>query len=143
MSDPQDLQPELVVTAAAGGVRSSLEPVAWLVLEELALRATIVHGLVVAEDSSRSLAVALGRSKDSVSRALRLVVEAGLVEHVAERDLRSGQYRSGRYLLDLRAAGLRRDDHPLPLVPAPPAEQAPPQRPARAARSRIDTDSLF
>ena len=59
-------------------MRASLEPTAWVVLEELALRADLIDGQAVAEQSVRTVAESLGRSKDAVARALRQLAIAGL-----------------------------------------------------------------
>jgi len=113
------LRPErtvLVLTERALVVRASLEPTAWLVLEELALQASPIGGQVVAEQSVRTLAVALGRSKDAVARALRQLLDIGLVERDESRHGFSGRFVGVHYVIDLRAAGLR--------LPAEPASTA-------------------
>lgn len=121
----------LVLTDRAVTVRRRLEPVAWLVLEELAMRAVVIDGLVSAEESVRSIAGELGRSKDSVARALRQLTTAGLVERFDERGEQSGRFTGVRYVVDLRAVGLR-----LPAEPAPATAVA---LPANAAAQRSVT----
>jgi hypothetical protein len=58
----------LSLTERAVEVRRSLEPTAWLVLEELALT---VPGAQERPVGVRSIAAALGRSPDAVARALQ------------------------------------------------------------------------
>lgn len=70
--------PVLVLTERALAVRSALEPTAWIVIEELAGRAVLVDGQIVAEQSARTVAESVGRSKDAVARALRQLTDAGL-----------------------------------------------------------------
>ena len=117
----------LLLTDRALAVRGSLEPTAWLVLEELALRATRIDGQAVAEQSIRSLADSLGRSKDATARALRQLIDAGLVERAEERHGFSGRFVGVRYVIDLRSAGLRLPAEPIasqaeamPSLPRPP-----------------------
>jgi hypothetical protein len=116
----------LVLTDSAFVVRGRLEPVAWMVLEELALRAAVVDGLVVAEVGARSVGEALGRSKDSVARALRHLAAEGLVERIGERGEVSGRFAGVRYIVDLPAAGLALPGERVPVRVAvsPPAVDA-------------------
>jgi hypothetical protein len=97
----------LILTDRAVELRSTLEPTAWLVLEELAINARIVDGVAVSKLSVRTLADRLGRSKDAMARALRNLTSAGLIERLEERDDFSGRFLSVHYCVDLRAAGLR------------------------------------
>lgn len=118
----------LIVTHQAIGWRRSLEPTAWLVLEELALRSEIIDGQAMAEQSVRTLADALGRSKDAVSRGLRQLVAAGLVVRAEERHGFSGRFVGVHYIVDLRQAGLR-----LPADAATSVDVAPPPPPPRTS----------
>jgi len=93
----------LVVTPAADPWRRALLPSAWLVLEELAVGASDDG---VLSTNVRQLGVALGLSKDTVARALRVLIEAGLVERVDERDTCSGRFGAVVYRVDRAAAGL-------------------------------------
>ncbi|MCC5950731.1 MAG: MarR family transcriptional regulator [Acidimicrobiia bacterium] len=128
MSGTRAEQPVLVLTQRALAVRSSLEPTAWIVLEELAVRAEHIDGQVVAEQSARTLAESVGRSKDAVARALRQLSDAGLIERGESRHGFSGRFTGGHYIVDLRVAGLR-----LPTVPV-----APTTAPRAAAPPRPD-----
>jgi DNA-binding transcriptional ArsR family regulator len=117
----------LVLTEAAGAWRGSLEPTAWVVLEELALRSELLAGQAMAEQSVRMLAESLGRSRDAVGRALRQLTAAGLVTRADERHVASGRFVGVRYVVDLRGAG--------PRLPADPADLAAPPSPPRPTPS--------
>jgi len=126
-------QPErtvLVVTDRAASVRASLEPTAWVVVEELALRSDLIDGQAVAEQSVRTLAESLGRSKDAVARALRQLVAAGLVARVEERHGFSGRFVGVRYVVDLRLAGLRLPADAVASIDVPPLPPPPPLPPS-------------
>lgn len=120
-------QPVLVLTERALAVRAALEPTAWIVLEELALRAVHVDGQAVAEQSARTLAASVGRSKDAVARALRQLTDGGLIERGESRHGFSGRFTGGHYVVDLRAAGLRLPAAPVATPPALPVAGAPPR----------------
>lgn len=120
-------QPVLVLTERALAVRSALEPTAWIVLEELAMCAVHVEGQAVAEQSARTVADSVGRSKDAVARALRQLTDAGLIERGESRHGFSGRFTGGHYIVDLRAAGLRLPAAPIATPTAPPAVIAPPR----------------
>lgn len=105
-------EPALVVTPAAGSWRRDLVPTAWLVLEELAIGAS-EEGLL--STNVRRLGAALGLSKDTVARALRVLIAAGLVERVDERDGASGRFGAVVYLVDRASAGLRITDALMPV----------------------------
>lgn len=115
----------LVLTDRALELRPTLEPTTWLVLEELAITARVVDGVAVSRLSVRSLAERLGRSKDAMARALRLLTDIGLIERLEERDDVSGRFVSVHYCVDLRTAGLR-----LPSTDEGPTSSPP--RPVRA-----------
>jgi len=118
----------LILTHRAIGWRASLEPIAWVVLEELALRCERLDGQAVAEQSVRTLAESLGRSKDAVSRVLRQLVATGLVVRAEERHGLSGRFVGVYYIVDLRQAGLR-----LPVDAATSVDVAPPPPPPRTS----------
>jgi len=126
VTGPRPDRTVLVLTERAASVRASLEPTAWLVLEELALRSNLIDGQAVAEQSVRTAAESLGRSKDAVARALRQLVAAGLVARAEERHGFSGRFVGVRYIVDLRLAGLR-----LPADPVAPIDLSPPPPPPR------------
>ncbi len=112
-------EPLLTITRHAIDPRALLEPVSWIVLEELALEATLVDNHVIVEHSARSLGQHMGRSRDSVARAFRQLVAEGLIERAGHRNYDSGRFTGVHYVLDLDAAGLQ--VHSLP-EPAPEPE---------------------
>lgn len=117
----------LVLTDQALAVRVRLEPTAWIVLEELAIQATHVDGQAVAEQSARTIAESVGRSKDAVARALRTLLGQELIERGESRHGFSGRFTGMHYLVDLHAAGLRLPAEPI-IEPTAPRPAAPPQR---------------
>lgn len=120
-------QPVLVLTEQALAVRAALEPTAWIVLEELAMCAVHVDGQALAEQSARTVADSVGRSKDAVARALRQLTAAGLIERGESRHGFSGRFTGGHYVVDLRATGLRLPAAPVAAPTAPPAVAAAPR----------------
>jgi DNA-binding IclR family transcriptional regulator len=76
-------------------LRRDLGPVAWCALECLVERADSNR---VVEASTRSLARDLGVAKNTAHRALRTLVNAGLVATEQERST-DGRFRAGRYRL--------------------------------------------
>jgi DNA-binding transcriptional MocR family regulator len=134
----------LVLTERALWVRAGLEPMAWVVLEQLAMSATDVDGQVVSEQSVRTLAASLGRSKDAVARAVRQLAASGLVERTENRHGFSGRFTGAHYLIDLQAAGLRlpatlnspsRPTGSEPVTPPPPKAHQPESAPSSATSS--------
>jgi len=121
-------RPVLVLVERSIEVRAKLDPTAWIVLEELARCASPDDDLYVAEVSARAIAESLGRSRDAVTRALRQLVDLGLVERGESRVAHSGRFTRGSYVVDLRAAGLR-----LPAAPVV-APTTPPARPTASVR---------
>ncbi len=108
MTAPRPERTVLVLTERALDVRASLEPTAWLVLEELALQSTPVDEQFVAEQSARIIAAALSRSKDAVARALRQLADKGFISRADARHHHfSGRFVGAHYYIDLCAAGLR------------------------------------
>ena len=130
MTGPRSEQTLLVLTDRAAAVRASLEPTAWVVLEELALRSDLIDGQAVAEQSVRTMAESLGRSKDAVARALRQLAAAGLVARAEERHGFSGRFVGVRYVVDLRLAGLRLPADPVTSTDVPPLPPPPPRPPS-------------
>lgn len=122
----------LVVGPAAAGWRRALTPSAWLVLEELAIGASED---AVLSTNVRRLGAGLGLSKDTVARALRVLIRAGLVERVDERDASSGRFGAVVYRVDRAAAGLEVTD----AQPTPTAVPSGSRRPATSSRSRRPT----
>jgi DNA-binding transcriptional ArsR family regulator len=99
-------QAALVLSHKAREARASLEPTAWVVFEQLGLEADTFEDQIVVDQSARLIGEMLGRSKDSVARALRQLADAGLVERLDERNHNSGRFIGARYVVDLAAGGL-------------------------------------
>lgn len=78
----------LEVDADTAFTKTFLGPVAWLVLEHLALVAHDDAGELIAAETARSIAGAVSVSKDTAAGALRRLVGAGLVD-------RRPQHRTG------------------------------------------------
>ncbi|MGH9058424.1 MAG: hypothetical protein ACRDZY_02750 [Acidimicrobiales bacterium] len=70
----------LEISAGCGPLRARLGPAAWMVLEELLLRAD-PSGRV--GDGVRAMGAGLGLDKDTAARALRRLRDVGLVERTA------------------------------------------------------------
>ena len=86
----------LVIAPSPSTVRRRLGPTAWLVFEELVADSTGDPPNPDVAATTRSLAEALGLSKDTVARALTKLHPAGLVE--ARQDRTSlGAFTAGRY----------------------------------------------
>ena len=96
----------LVLTDRALELRQTLEPTAWLVLEELVIDCHMDGATATSPHNARTLGERLGRSKDAMARALRSLVEVGLIVRVVERDLHSSRFTSSHYVVDLHAAGM-------------------------------------
>ena len=88
---------ELVVRAECSGLRRTLGPTAWVVLEELALAPTT---------NVRDLARRLDLNKDTVAGALGRLIAAGIVTRQPQRADGRGRFRPAGYTLRL-SAGLR------------------------------------
>ena len=116
----------LVVAPSATSLRRDLGPAAWIVLEELARRSTMVDGGAVTHTSSRSLAGVLGLTKDTVARALARLRTAGLV--IGE------QRRSAAGLFDVGTYRITVDELLTTIAPS--------ARPARQLVPRSDDQQL-
>jgi DNA-binding MarR family transcriptional regulator len=92
--------------ATAGPIRDRVGPLAWFVLETLAVRTSPGGSVVEVVGSTRELAVTMGTSKDTVARALRALTAAGVVQRFDHRDHRTGRFVSTTYRVDLAACGL-------------------------------------
>ncbi len=84
----------VVIGSAASGLRRRLGPLAWVVLE--AAVSESCDG--VASVSARSIAAALGVSKDTAARAVRRLTDAGLMQRLG-RQGDGGRFTPGRYRL--------------------------------------------
>jgi DNA-binding transcriptional MocR family regulator len=128
---PDERTPILVLTGRALKVRRSVDPTAWLVLEELAIHSETASRTGTVSVEVLALADALGRSRDTVGRALQTLIEAGLVERRSNRDELTGQFGTATYRIDLAAAGLHVPAEPdaaeLALPPRAPISPAPPR----------------
>ena len=90
--------PAIVVSTATRGLRRQLRPVAWMVLEEVALDAAIEQGRLVARTSARRVAEQLGIDPGSAAGALRLLRDRGLVTMEREAGL-AGRFGLAVYVL--------------------------------------------
>ena len=83
----------VVATAPARQLRRSLGPMAWAVLEDLALDAQRDdRGALTAATNVRRLAANLGVSKDAAARALGRLLDAGLVLRLPPRRHAEGTF---------------------------------------------------
>lgn len=118
--------PALRIDQRALETATCVGPVAWLVLEHLALSARGDAGELVADASARSLASSVSVSKDTAAGALRRLADASLIERRPQHRT-AGRFSAGGYVLRL-PPGLERS----PLAAEPEASSPPDQgRPAR------------
>ena len=122
---PRERRQLVVDVETAALVRGRVGPIGWLVIEAIAAHAPADGGVVEVACSSRSLAEIVCVSKDSVARALRSLIGAGLVERVDHRDERSGRFASTSYRVDLAAAGITVTAVSPSTAPVPPATARP------------------
>lgn len=93
--------------------RREAGPVAWLVLEELTLDAGRDGDVLVVPTSVRELAAAVSLNKDTVARAVAVLVRLGVVEH--HQPASGGRFGAGCYRLTLpEGLDLRHDDTSAP-----------------------------
>lgn len=111
MPMPAERRALIIDPAVAEPVRSAVGPVAWFVLESLAVTAAPGQRQVEVAAGTRQLAAAVSLSKDTVARGLRRLADAGLVERVDHRDSLSGRFGSTVYVVDLATAGLAVEHH--------------------------------
>ena len=88
----------LTIGPGADAVRRAVGPTAWAALEVLAARADTRHGVV--EANVRHTAAALGLSKNAAHRAIRRLVDAGLIAPT-QRRATDGRYLTGEYRLTI------------------------------------------
>ena len=92
---------------AARALRRSLGPVAWAVLEDLATEAQLNEHVCVVETNVRRVAGNVGISKDTAARALRRLINAGLVTRAPSRRGERGEFATISYEIHLdRTAGI-------------------------------------
>jgi hypothetical protein len=92
----------LEICGASVAARRELGPVAWSVLEVLALAGCDEDGTWVATTNARDLAGRLGIGKDRAAAALSVLRRAGLVAAHTSRDAATSRFAASRY--EMRAA---------------------------------------
>jgi DNA-binding transcriptional MocR family regulator len=88
----------LLVGSSSTALRRRLGPTAWMVLEEIALRSTVIGERRVARVSIRTLAGSLGIAKDTAARAVRSLRAAGVVTGAQQRTA-GGVFDTGIYTI--------------------------------------------
>ena len=88
----------LLLGSSSIALRRMLGPTAWIVLEEIALRSTVVGERRVARVSIRTIAGSLGIAKDTAARAVRRLRAAGVVTGVQQRTA-AGVFDTGVYVI--------------------------------------------
>jgi DNA-binding transcriptional ArsR family regulator len=76
-----------VVSVASRALRRQLRPLAWVILEEVALDAVVEDGRLVARTSARQIADRLGINPSTASEALRVLRDRGLISCCREKGL--------------------------------------------------------
>ena len=89
----------LHVDAGVRELRHEMGPLAWFVLEELALEAVRDGALLVVSTSVRELAATVSLNKNTVARAVAMLARLGVVEH--HQPATGGRFGAGRYTLTL------------------------------------------
>ena len=116
MTGPPPAERPVLVIDRAGGRRSAprwSRRRGWCSRSWLCGRA-VDDGQAVAEQSSRSIAASLGRSKDAVARALRQLVGPAWSSGPRTATVAIGPVpRAVRYVVDLRLSGLRLPAEPV------------------------------
>lgn len=92
----------LVIGGAAGEVRRSVGATSWAALELLASRAVEVDDRDVVTASVRDIADELGVAKNTSHRAVRRLIDAGLVAPIQGRST-DGRFLAGTYQLTVPA----------------------------------------
>ncbi len=83
-SDDRPDDTVVVMSAASRSLRRALRPLAWVILEDVALDAVPEDGRLVARTSARQVAERLGVDPGTAARALRILRERGFL--VLERE---------------------------------------------------------
>jgi DNA-binding transcriptional ArsR family regulator len=113
-------EPFAKVFASSRHVKRAVGATAWVILEDIALDATIDdHGRLVADTNVRHIAANLGLNKTTVTRHVARLRDHGFVLHEEARDDASGRWHSARYVLDPSAC-VERFTH-TPAAESPPA----------------------
>lgn len=143
MADVRAADGDATITVASSSreTRRLVGPLAWIALEELALRAVAGNGALEVETSVRDLAGSLGTGKDAIAAALTRLTELGLVRCQTRRA--AGRYAGSAYLLEVdacRRAGLvlHTTSRPASPCPVPPC----PVKPVTAQRDAVRPDAI-
>jgi DNA-binding transcriptional ArsR family regulator len=75
----------VVVSSASRNLRRALRPLAWVILEEVALDAVVEEGRLVARTSARQVAERVGVNPGTAAEALRVLSRRGLVSLEREK----------------------------------------------------------
>jgi hypothetical protein len=113
-----------VLSSSRAAIRE-LGPLAWVVLEELALRAERHADGFATDTSVREVAGSLGVGKDAIAKTVGRLVDFGLIHCQTRR--RAGRYAGSTYVLDVGAclgvglglATVRVVAQPCPVTPCP------------------------
>jgi hypothetical protein len=124
----------LTISPQAASLRHQLGPLAWFVLEELALCADRCDGALRARVGVRDLAAALGISKDTAARAVGRLIDAGLSTRVVGRS-GGGRFTSGHYELQL-PTGIALADQPNKAEAEPPQQKSTRTRAGRSGHHK-------
>jgi len=125
-------EPFAKVFASSREVKRAVGATAWVILEDIALDATIdEQGRLVADTSVRQIAAHLGFNKSTVARHLARLRDYGFVLREEARDDASGRWDASRYVLDPSAC-VERFTH------FPPADQ-PSSPPSPALEDPVDS----
>ena len=115
--------------ASSREVKRAVGATAWVILEDIALDATIdAQGRLVADTSVRQIADNLGLNKSTVARHLAWLRDYGFVLHEEARDAATGRWDTSRYILD-----------PSTCVERSPTRQPPNSRPRHRLPSSTTT----
>lgn len=123
----------LVVGPGAEAARRAVGPTAWAALEVLAARADAGSAHSVVAANVRHTATVLGLSKNAAHRAIRRLIDAGLVAP-RQRRAPDGRYLTGDYRLTIPSDVLTVEPA-AELGPAPVESRAVAQRRRRADRT--------
>jgi len=100
----------LIVGESAAVVRRRLGATSWVALEEMMSRDTMTRTDAPVVASVRDVADALGVSKNAAHRAIRRLIDAGLVTPVQSRST-DGRFLAGAYRLTVPDDVLHLDTH--------------------------------
>jgi DNA-binding transcriptional ArsR family regulator len=128
-------EPYAKVFPSSRAVKRAVGPTAWVILEDIALDATLDgEGRLVAETNVRRLAANLSLSPNTVTKHLGRLREHGFVLHEEGRGEADGRFEVSRYVLDPSAAVERFTVTPSPTAAAGTGGSEP-------CRKNCDTDA--